>query len=336
MNKTNDLLINQILFIMKKLFKFSLLLLLVPALLLSSCKKDPVEVERQTDPEFQTLTTYMAANNMDVSNLLDAWITTASAIKDDLGSYYIMDIRSADTYNTAHIPGAVNVAFGDVLDSAAVAAKPIIVCCYTGQGAGHAVCALRLSGYPDAKVLKWGMSGWGLTWDSWTNNTAQLDHANWTASPGGVIDNKEYDDPDLSTTATEPSDMLEERVAAMLAKGFQGIVNTDVLNDPGKYFVNNFWDATDVEHYGNITGAARVKPLTIAGEEFKYINPDPDGVVTYCWTGQTSSILTAYLTVLGFEAKSLKFGSNGMIYDDLGSHNWLTLTEDLPTESTPQ
>ena len=45
-------------------------------------------------------------------------------------------------------------------------------------------------------------------------------------------------------------------------------------------------------------------------------------IVTYCWTGQTSSMITAYLTVLGYDAVSLKFGSNGMIYDDLEGHKW--------------
>ena len=33
-------------------------------------------------------------------------------------------------------------------------------------------------------------------------------------------------------------------------------------------------------------------------------------------------MVTAYLTVLGYDAKSLKFGSNSMIYDDLLGHKW--------------
>ena len=52
-------------------------------------------------------------------------------------------------------------------------------------------------------------------------------------------------------------------------------------------------------------------------------NLDPDAeVVSYCWTGQTSSMLTAYLTNLGYNAKSLKFGVNSIIYDDLIGHKW--------------
>jgi rhodanese-related sulfurtransferase len=38
-------------------------------------------------------------------------------------------------------------------------------------------------------------------------------------------------------------------------------------------------------------------------------------MVTYCYTGQTSSITTAWLQVLGFDnARSLSFGANGIVH----------------------
>ena len=311
---------------MKKIVKFALLFAIIPMLSITSCKKDNTDpIERQTDPEFQTLVTYMAANSMDLSDVLADWITTASAVSGTISAYYVIDIRSADHYNAGHIPGAVNATLGTLLATAANSGgKPILVACYTGQGAGHAVCALRLSEYPTAKVLKWGMSGWhsSLT-ASWTGGTgdAAVGNANWTTAPGSIVDNAEFDDPDLSPTATTGETILAERVAAMLAGGFQGTANSDPLTSPGNYFINNYWAATDVEDYGNITGARRVQPLTIAGEEFKYLDPSKT-VLTYCWTGQTSSVITAYLTVLGYNASSLKFGANGMIYSNLTSHKW--------------
>ena len=44
--------------------------------------------------------------------------------------------------------------------------------------------------------------------------------------------------------------------------------------------------------------------------------------VIYCWTGQTSALVMAYLRVLGYDAVSLKFGANSMIYDELTAHKW--------------
>ncbi len=79
--------------------------------------------------------------------------------------YHVFDIRSAADFATGHVKGAMNVALTDVLTKAAEVgnSKPILVICYSGQTAGRAVMALRLSGYADAKVMKFGMSYWSTT-----------------------------------------------------------------------------------------------------------------------------------------------------------------------------
>jgi rhodanese-related sulfurtransferase len=108
----------------------------------------------------------------------------------------------------------------------------------------------------------------------------------------------------------------------MIDNGFKGVAALDgdttigALDHPEDFFINNFWDAASVATYGNIDGAYRINPLILEN-----LNPD-ETVVTYCWTGQTSSMITAYLTVLGYDAKSLKNGANSMIYDDLLAHKW--------------
>lgn len=306
---------------------------------LTSCEKDDNnDDQRVEDAEFQTLTTYMADNGMDLPDVLTGWIITPADVNaaqtdaDPANDFYIIDIRNSADYAAGHIDGAVNCALGDILDTAANAGgKTIVVCCYTGQSAAHAVIALRLSNYADAKTMKWGMSGWHSTLDKWTSNIGSdgSTNANWVAAPGNPAEAMEFDDPNLEVTATDGAGMLAERVEAMLNGGFQGIANADVLGAPTDYFINNFWDEADVDHYGHIKTAFRIKPLTIAGGEMKNLNPEKT-VVTYCWTGQTSSMITAYLTVLGYDAKSLKFGANGMIYDDLTSHKWSAPSTDLP------
>lgn len=135
---------------MKKFLRFSFFVLLIPALLFSSCKKDTETPERKTDPEFQALTAYMAANSMDLSDVLASpWYLTAASIKDNLNDYFIIDLRGI--YDEGHIPGAVSATLTSLLDVADDAnGKPIIVACFSGQSAGHAVTALRLSGYSNA------------------------------------------------------------------------------------------------------------------------------------------------------------------------------------------
>jgi hypothetical protein len=41
-------------------------------------------------------------------------------------------------------------------------------------------------------------------------------------------------------------------------------------------------------------------------------------------------MVTAYLKVLGFNAKSLKFGTNAMIFSDITGHQYTVPTVDLP------
>jgi rhodanese-related sulfurtransferase len=107
----------------------------------------------------------------------------------------------------------------------------------------------------------------------------------------------------------------------MLDAGFQGIAATSVLDNPKEYFINNFWAESDVQHYGHIKTAHRILPLSLKNGEYKFYDPSRTAV-TYCWTGQTSSMVTAYMNVLGYKAKSLKFGTNGMIHSKLQSHKW--------------
>ncbi len=286
-----------------------------------SCKDD---TSSPKNSEFETLTEYLVENDMDIDDILVGWITTASAVVDHESDYYIIDIRSANDYANGHITGAVNSTLGNILTTAASSgSKPILVACYTGQGASHGVVALRLSGYSDAKVLKWGMSGWNADFDSWTGNVGNsaVGNSNWTTDATVTV--AEFDGPEINVDGEEGAEILAERVDAMLAGGFKGIANADVLANPANYFINNYWAATDVDHYGHIAGAYRINPLTIAGEEIFNLDPEKT-IVTYCWTGQTSSMITAYLTVLGYDAKSLKFGTNGMIYENLESHKWVS------------
>ncbi|MCB0497555.1 MAG: hypothetical protein KDC79_15535 [Cyclobacteriaceae bacterium] len=315
-----------------KTFKRTLIwIAILPLVFVISCKdNDPAPA----DDNYSKMTEYMVANDLDLDNILDAWIVGAPASEADVatfaGAYHIMDIRSADAFNTGHIDGAVNSSLATIVADAAGVTKPILVVCYTGQTAAHATVALRLSGHADAKVLKNGMSGWradlATPWESGVGNVA-VGNANWVKTATAEL--TDHSSPEFTTTSTDPAEMLVERVAYMTNKGFQGITATDVLADPSAYFINNYWAQADVDLYGHIATAARINPLTLANDEFRYYDP-AQTVVTYCWTGQTSSMVTAYLTVLGYEAKSLKFGVNSMIYDELQSHKFAQPTVDLP------
>jgi rhodanese-related sulfurtransferase len=274
--------------------------------------------------KFGILLDFMNSNGMELDELLNNWIVSASTIVVNLEDYYIMDIRTGDLnqnstvdYYDGHIPGAVLSSLATITDDASMANNPIIVVDYSGQSASYAVMALRLSGYADARVLKWGMSSWHSDFDEWTNHCTQLNHPNWLSAPGDITDDEVNDYPILDTVLEDGAAILADRIHALLTGGFQSLPNMNVLDNPTNYFINNFWLEEDVETYGNISGSHRIYPLILEN-----LNPN-ETVVSYGWTGQTTSMLTAYLNVLGYDAKVLRYGVNSIIYDDLTSHNWI-------------
>ncbi len=314
--------------------KYNQLFLIIAAFLvvfLTGCKisnEDPAP-----NNNFAALTTYMGSNSMDLLDILSNWIIPAPAAEIDVPAfvekYFIIDLRSAADFSAGHIQGSVNSTLGNVLETASGITKQICVVCATGQTAGHAVVALRLSGHSDAVVLKWGMSGWNSSksglWSAGTGDAA-VGHANWSVS-NTTKPNETFDTPSITSTATDGAGILKERVALMLTNGFKGVANTEVLNSPENYHINNYWAVEDVDHYGHIAGSYRTNPLSLAN--INTMNPTKN-IVTYCWTGQTSSMITAYLSVLGYNATSLKFGANGMIYSELEKYKFAVPTVDLP------
>ncbi|MBE0423243.1 MAG: hypothetical protein IBX66_04830 [Lutibacter sp.] len=306
---------------MKKLSLILIGLLLIPTLYLTSCDKGD-DSAVNTTPAFTLLKDQMLANNLDINKIITSpdgvsFVAGAPAEADltaFLAKYYIIDIRSAADYGANHITGAKNVSFANILAEGPLAgAKPILVVCYTGQTACYATALLRMSGFKNTQALKWGMSGWNPTtagsWNGKIGAEAAKGHANWTydSAPSNMV----YTNPVISTLSTDGAAILKNRIEAVVAEGFKTVTGTDVLNAPNNYFVNNYFSAADYTAFGHIKNAYRINPLTLADNSYLGLDPSAK-VVTYCYTGQTSAVITACLRVMGYYAYSLSFGVNGL------------------------
>lgn len=316
---------------MKKsnLFKSFFLAGIISIMGLTSC------IETMQTPvvdNYKTLTDYLKASSLDLNNMTTNWVIDAPTLNTrGLTNYYFIDLRSAADFSIGHIQGAVNTTMANILTTAAsvpVTKKDsIIVVCYTGQTAAWANVALRLSGYPKSRILKWGMSSWNVLFDKITANISNqgTGHSNWSTT-NTIKTPVTFGLPTITTTQTTGSAILGERVAYILSKGLQGVNAVDVLATPTNYFVNNYWTDANVNQYGHIKGAYRLnETLTLTLDGMKNLDPAAQ-IVTYCWTGQTSAVVSAYLTVLGYNAFSLKFGANSMINGALAANKWTTTT----------
>ncbi len=314
---------------MKNLFRYSFLMLAISAMLFTGCKDDNGDDTPAVNPA-EVLMDHLVAIDMDLNHVLKnadgQKFVMAAPADGDLSAKHIIDIRKSDAYAAGHISGAVNVQLANILTEAANATKPILVVCYTGQTACYATSLLRLYGYHDAQALKWGMSGWSSTTDSWSAQTDDLadGHANWSYSATAPTPSV-YDIPEFMTTATTGEAILKERVEYVLSQGFKTANASDVLAAPSNYYINNYFNSTDYGAFGHIDGAYRlyellINPTSSAVASMTNIDPTKD-IVTYCYTGQTSAVVTAYLRVLGYDAYSLTFGLNKLFNSE---DSWTT------------
>lgn len=259
-------------------------------------------------------------------------IISADVVKQDVEAKkaYVIDVRAAADYQAGHIPGAKNVAIPDVLnhikanEATIKNYDKIVITCYTGQSAQMPVTILRLLGYKNVYSLKWGMCSWhkdfAKRWnDIVANGNQYASQFEKTPNPKGP----KGDLPVLNTGKKTGKEILEARAAAVLAEGWNiGVAYTALFSDLNKYYIVNYWPEAQYNDPGHIKGAIQYTPKTsMKLDSALKTLPTNKEVVIYCYTGQTSAALATYLKLIGYNAKSLLFGANGMIYDQMKAKN---------------
>lgn len=295
---------------------FSALLIVIPG-----CE------DETTDPvnEFEVLVEYLEGNDGPWINDMSGWIMKAGVLDTtfDYSAYTIFDIRSEADFATMSIDGAINVTMTSMFDEAANATKPLLVTCYSGQSAAYAHMLLRLKGY-EAYVMKFGMSGYDESLDKWTSNCSDQYAGDLvtTASPALPV----FDYPVLETGFETAEEILDARIDyAIDAWSTRLVTAGDVISSTSSYNIINYWSEEHYLGFGHIDGSYQMTPktLTVDGNLSAF---DPDGEnIFYCYTGQTAGAAIAYLTVLGYDVKSIKFGFNNMNWTalkDAGAPAW--------------
>lgn len=251
-------------------------------------------------------------------------VISAQALHDNLDEYTVIDIRAADAYNAGHIEGAYNSSLATLLTDVGTTIptdKPFVIACYSGQSAGFAKFALEMMGYEDVSTLGFGMSSWNSTlstntWNNPSNVGNYLTNSETTNNNGDLT---WHDYPALTGDTS-----VAGRVAAVLAEGFKSKKYADIQDNLEEYFILNYHSLADYEGTGtngvpgHIPGAYQFTPYESLGLGQMLANLPTDlPIVVYCWTGQNSAQVVAYLCMLGYDAYSLSYGANSLYYDSL-------------------
>lgn len=310
--------------------KVWLLAILSISFFVVSCEKDEDPPEEVNEAE--VLVKYMedpgsASANYGNSALA---IKSAEAVHTAMaaGKVYVIDIRSAGDFALGHIEDAVNLAPGAVaahIDATDLSAyDEISLVCYSGQTASWLASLLRLAGYDNVYSMAFGMCAWADEFAiSWP---AAIDSDKSTMFVSTVTGKAAAGELPLLTTGLEIGvDILASRIAAVTAEGFvaAAISEADVYANLSNLYIINYWPNEEYLDPGHIDGAIQYTPnADLALEAYLNTLPTDKTIVVYCYSGQNSARIAAYLRVIGYDAKSLKFGANCMIYDDMTKSQW--------------
>lgn len=308
--------------------KILLLSILSAFLFFASCDDDDDAVVIN---EANELIEYLESTGGTVVNTFPVMIkaTDVNAAILTSADQYVIDIRSAVDYATSHITGAVNVVASDVLTHYEANNlqnyETVVIACYSGQTAGWVNGLLKTMGYTNTKDMKWGMCSWNeSTSESWTSDSNVGNMYATQLVPDVTEKAVEGDLPTLNTGETDAEDILRDRVEAVFAEGFDEakISSAAVFAATNNYYIVNYWGETDYS-WGHIPGAIQYTPAeSLTSDTFLKTLPTDKTIAVYCYTGQTSAHVTAYLRVLGYDAKSILFGVNGMSHDDMPGTVW--------------
>jgi len=320
-----------------KRFRQIAIIMMILGLFITACTEDETPINNNTIDESKVLVEYLEANGNYINTAAPSVVKASDVYTMLLTSpskLYVIDIRTAEDFAKGHINGAVNVSLANLLTHIKsinpTQYDKIVIACYTGQTASYGTALMRMLGYSNVEALKFGMASWNPEFKSkWSSaiGNSRATQFETTANPKPAAGKL----PVINTGKKTGAEILEARVNQLLADGYTvaSIKNSDVFDNLTKYFIVNYWPENQYLNPGHIPGAIQYTPKNdLKSTTFLNTLPTDKEVVVYCYTGMTSSHVVAYLRLLGYNAKSLLYGANAMIYDLLISNKMTAWTDE--------
>lgn len=312
----------------KKMLHMLMLLFFITVIAFTGCKKDEDNpIAPETINESELLAKYFEESNDYVHG--PSFVIGAPDVRTNIltnpAKQLIIDIRSATDFNAKRLKGAINKTLADLpayfKTLNLTNYDKVVVVCYSGQTSAYAVSLIRALGYGSKVVsLKWGMSSIDSSFaqNYWLSKMLSPRVSQFVTTPSPAK-NPAGSLPTLNTGKKTALEILEARVNDLVTAGYSAATITEaaVYGNLSANYIVNYWPNALYLNPGHIDGAINYDPV---GTPFKLSKdlktlPTNKPVVLYCYTGQTSSYFAAYLKLMGYDAKSLLYGGNSMIYN---------------------
>jgi rhodanese-related sulfurtransferase len=234
----------------------------------------------------------------------------------------VIDLRPEEDYSAGHIEHSINIRPARVLDyfrntiDPAAFEKIVFV---TGNGfvAGYITAITRMLGFGNTFALRFGLSSWDRTIAEryWLPNVSDKLLGELVFEP--YPKNKPGNLPTLAVNGNSGLEIAWERAAQLLENFTPEYLITveEVLERPQDYYIINYWPEEKYLKNGHLPGAIQYEPEKSFRKNADLMTvPTDKTAVLYCYSGQHSNFMAAYLHMLGYDVKSLAYGANGFIF----------------------
>lgn len=247
----------------------------------------------------------------------------------------IVDLRDEADYHAGHIEHAVNIPPNEVLDFFRTRIDPasftsIFFVCNNGNLSGYVTGVMQLLGFKNTFAVRFGLCAWDreIAEKYWLANTSnhlvgKLHHTGNPKAPAG-------DYPAIDAEGSSGFEIAWERAAILLNEPLEAYTITidQMEGQYDHYYTMCYWPEDKYISNGHLPGAVQYTPKrSLSRATFLNTVPVDRPNVVYCYSGQHSKFVTAYLRMLGYDSRSLAYGANGFI------HQVMAETEPRPTRT---
>lgn len=318
----------------------SLKILFLTILLLSNgCLEDKVVSLENIELEPTAKILRFIESTGDFANSLQSPGTiNVDEVYTSIDQYIILDIRTTAEFVSGHIQTAINIQTDklyEIVDSLNIAkpSKKILLVSKNGQASSYFVSLLRMAGFKNTFGLKFGMAYWNIQFaDEWINIPKRDEGLS-------AYVNIEYPKLQLTTlpkidipvTLKSNNEIGIYRIKEVIKNGFQAGINYSVnFNEDvkDKHFKICYGQRSLYESVPFVGGVGHPPETRWYQDgplfDFRSVNylqtlPSDQPIIIYSGSGHSSACIAAYLTVLGYNVKTLLFGANQLFYSSMGS-----------------
>ena len=238
---------------------------------------------------------------------------------------FIIDVRADTDYVKGHIQGSVNVQLHDLLSyfntNNLKPFKDVAIVDFTGEKAAFAASLMQLAGFGNVCSLYWGLSAWNIDFDKWDMSVGNSKSNLLSKEPVPKLFPGNM--PKLITGKSSGSDIINSRIQAVLDEDFGKtiITNDNVFQNLSQYYIIQYSHYDEYIDCGHIPGSINYVPHNdLRLSTYLKTLPINKPIVIYDVTGQISGYIAAFLRMLGYDARILIYGENGMMYNILESN----------------